>query len=989
MDVKCKQVAEIEQSTDVDSWIQEFLTPNCNQVYGNAGNEGRTKDFGLDADYVCPLNVAGCSMDKSSSHAETKTGFVPGLPWNSKPMNCNSDPQQARTSEAPVHISHLQSKPSRSHDPYNIVESSIHLKTSLMSYGSQVSESLMPQPNQLQHLLRQVSQQPNNQSSVMQSSAQNCSQIQLNKEQYSQHSLSTTLEEQWPRDWVGNNTSVLQKGLQDTHNNIAGKWQHLQAFQHDMISSRSQPQHTNGFQSHFSSSQAHPYPLDIPWHSYPTTIQKDFLHLRSFQSQTDSSPQGSNQIMQTSSLLNSQSPMAGFSQKPIGNSQGKLARGSSGSIQPLPPNAELSVKYENTRVFVEKMIKFLQMSKVDFIQHSKEKVCQYMNLITNYLDEVRMKNSATLQKHLQQLQVPRTPPIMHQTGNGDFQFNQSTLGLSGGTPQSSSQLELSHPKASLLNSSGEVSIKGCEAAETLSRSSKRPMHQYIISWQQNANISASSSQSSSQSEQEQRSLRLPGSVANLDSTLSNRDHATSLPANTVNPFASALTLSQKTKQPMWQAIPLFTNTASALGSPLTQLQKVMQLEGQIVTEQKKLTQKSNEVNESKSNSSQLQPASPQNSQQSFPLSAISPSIALSPLTPLTPSSMSESPQKVSSSLGLSLFAEGIKAPKIQSKPDKLDFQSINTVGAHNMPLVMKRIHSEGNQQPKRAFERLLDVIGSISKESFCASVCDIGNVVNMIDMRAGTLCYPDYRGSIGDDLMDDVRCFLRKAKLRRHGTMMDDKMKRNINATDSTAFSRSLQGSDGMDWANNMSPEIVAKATSIIKCPNAELKSRVLEEIKETNRKLVETRVEMVVDSSEDNVHRLGAEENITIRCSYSPMGFCENTLQRCTSSGIMFPEMLVLQLLVLGNYPKVSPIVLDKSPDLFSTEEVRNGYREVKLRFNLSLRQLSEPMSIREMAKTWDICARQVFAEFAERMGGGSFSSVCGVWEKCEAAAT
>nr|GMD72674.1 Mediator of RNA polymerase II transcription subunit 15A [Ipomoea batatas] len=235
-------------------------------------------------------------------------------------------------------------------------------------------------------------------------------------------------------------------------------------------------------------------------------------------------------------------------------------------VSAQPPNAELSVKYENTRVFVEKMIKFLQMSKVDFIQHSKEKVCQYTNLITNYLDEVRMKNSAALQKHLQQL-----------------------------------QLELSHPKASLLNSS----------AETLSRSSKRPMHQYIISWQQNANISASSSQSSSQSEQELK----------------------------------------------------FKATSACISSKFSAI-----------------------------------------------------------FSTITPSSMSESPQK---------------------------------------------------------------------------------------------------------------------------------------------------------------------------------------------------------------------------------------------------FPEMLVLQLLVLANYPKASPIVLDKSPDLFSTEEVRNGYREVKLRFNLSLRQLSEPMSIREMAKTWDICARQVFAEF------------------------
>lgn len=160
--------------------------------------------------------------------------------------------------------------------------------------------------------------------------------IQLNTVQYSQCSSSTALQEQWHRDLVGNSTSVLQKCLQATpHNNIVGKCQHLQSFQRDMISSRSQPQHTNGFQSCFSSSQAHPYPLDIPWHSHPTTIQKDFLHLRSSQNQADSSSQGSNQIMQTSPLLNSQSPTVGFSQKPIGKSQGKLARGSSGSIQPL------------------------------------------------------------------------------------------------------------------------------------------------------------------------------------------------------------------------------------------------------------------------------------------------------------------------------------------------------------------------------------------------------------------------------------------------------------------------------------------------------------------------------------------------------------------------------------------------------------------------------------------------------------------------------
>lgn len=42
--------------------------------------EGRTKFFGFDGDYVCPLNVAeGCSKDKSSSYAEAKVYVYYGL----------------------------------------------------------------------------------------------------------------------------------------------------------------------------------------------------------------------------------------------------------------------------------------------------------------------------------------------------------------------------------------------------------------------------------------------------------------------------------------------------------------------------------------------------------------------------------------------------------------------------------------------------------------------------------------------------------------------------------------------------------------------------------------------------------------------------------------------------------------------------------------------------------------------------------------------
>lgn len=60
----------------------------------------------------------------------------------------------------------------------------------------------------------------------------------------------------------------------------------------------------------------------------------------------------------------------------------------------------------------------------------------------------------------------------------------------------------------------------------------------------------------------------------------------------------------------------------------------------------------------------------------------------------------------------------------------------------------------------------------------------------------------------------------------------------------------------------------------------------------------------------------------------------------------------------------------------------------KAKSRFNISLRSLSHPMSLEEMAKTWDMCARAVISEYAQQSGGGTFSSRYGTWENCLSAA-
>lgn len=56
----------------------------------------------------------------------------------------------------------------------------------------------------------------------------------------------------------------------------------------------------------------------------------------------------------------------------------------------------------------------------------------------------------------------------------------------------------------------------------------------------------------------------------------------------------------------------------------------------------------------------------------------------------------------------------------------------------------------------------------------------------------------------------------------------------------------------------------------------------------------------------------------------------------------------------------------------------------KAKSKFGILLRGLAEPMSLREIARTWDACARKVIEEYAQKTGGGSFSSSYGRWESC-----
>lgn len=161
-----------------------------------------------------------------------------------------------------------------------------------------------------------------------------------------------------------------------------------------------------------------------------------------------------------------------------------------------------------------------------------------------------------------------------------------------------------------------------------------------------------------------------------------------------------------------------------------------------------------------------------------------------------------------------------------------------------------------------------------------------------------------------------------------------------------------------------------------------------MEEIKEINQRLIDTVVEIsddedAADPSEVAISSIGCE-GTTVRFSFIAVSLSP-ALKAHLSSTQMSP-IQPLRLLVPCSYPNGSPSLLDKLP-VETSKENEDLSSKAMARFNILLRSLSQPMSLKDIAKTWDACARAVICEYAQQFGGGTFSSKYGTWEKYVAA--
>ncbi|KAL5744961.1 hypothetical protein ACOSP7_026107 [Xanthoceras sorbifolium] len=269
-------------------------------------------------------------------------------------------------------------------------------------------------------------------------------------------------------------------------------------------------------------------------------------------------------------------------------------------------------------------------------------------------------------------------------------------------------------------------------------------------------------------------------------------------------------------------------------------------------------------------------------------------------------------------------------------------------------LHIKSTNPDGSQQSstKQPLKRLLNAVESLSPKSLSDSVSEIGSVMNLIDMLAGTAC--DYsRAAVGEDLTSEPRCRLQAG----------------------TSLCKTNYPNQSTDQIFDL---LESTATYRIKRQRIEPVNALLDEIRCINQLMVETVIDL--DPTEDTTTG-DAGEGTTVRCTYRAVAFNENLRMHYASK--MLP-VLSLRLLVRADYPNSSPIILDGLNVGWSSESKESAdlTAKTRLRFNGSLRQLSVPMSLSEMAKTWDVCARAVFREFAQQVGGECFSSRFGTWE-------
>ncbi|XP_022147806.1 mediator of RNA polymerase II transcription subunit 15a-like isoform X2 [Momordica charantia] len=297
--------------------------------------------------------------------------------------------------------------------------------------------------------------------------------------------------------------------------------------------------------------------------------------------------------------------------------------------------------------------------------------------------------------------------------------------------------------------------------------------------------------------------------------------------------------------------------------------------------------------------------------------------------------------------------------KIQVKSHEIRSSGISTSQFAEPTSLGSSQHLSTATQP---LNRLLKAVDSMSDQALRTAISGISSVGNMCD----TVTEPSVFGT---------RCHQKAAHLSlQDGFGSSNNMKRKICAITLNDMPSPCSDNDGSELTVTSRSKKLKKLTD----------NALLEEMRNINQRLVETVLEL---DSAQNVNRRFANAGTVVRCTYSAVSD-RNNLMFHFANTLKLP-VLSVKLLVPLDYPEDYPVFLSK----FNTdcgnedEECRDLSRKATSMLRAFLRTAPERLSLGEYARAWDQCARYVVSEYAQRTGGGCFSSRYGTWEDCVAA--
>nr|VDC58439.1 unnamed protein product [Brassica rapa] len=285
--------------------------------------------------------------------------------------------------------------------------------------------------------------------------------------------------------------------------------------------------------------------------------------------------------------------------------------------------------------------------------------------------------------------------------------------------------------------------------------------------------------------------------------------------------------------------------------------------------------------------------------------------------------------------------------KNNSSPQLVEQQTLptptNKTEAQEHPLVTL----SPEPPSERPIDRLIKAFQSSSQESLAQSVSEMSSVISLTDMLAGSVhTIGGSRARLGEDLSERTRF-----RVQQGDTHPTKKLKRSLTAMPSQTNSYKRFS------VNKIEPSYA-----------------LLQEIMEINRRFVETVVNIC---NEDVCPSEITPGTVVVTCDYVPVALSA-TFKALYNSGHI-SQIQPLRLLVPENYPN-SPIIIEKILfDGASDHKFEDLSARARSRFSSSMK---EAMSLKEIAKVWDECARATMLEYAERHGGGTFSSKYGRWE-------